>query len=132
MYTIFNQKVKQKWVVLWMSGIKIHVVKVIDSTQKSVQLPYISTINNNRPKMGYTLLVDNYDSFTWNIYADIATLGGNPLVRRNDKITIADVQVSLSVRWPSELCGETWTVERGRNRYQEKSAGSGLNDNEPC
>jgi hypothetical protein len=51
---------------------------------------------DNHLKMGYTLLVDNYDSFTWNIYADIATLGGNPLVRRNDKITIADVQVSLS------------------------------------
>ena len=43
--------------------------------------------------MGYTLLVDNYDSFTWNIYADIATLKGNPLVRRNDKISIQDVQV---------------------------------------
>ena len=49
--------------------------------------------------MGYTLLVDNYDSFTWNIYADIATLGGNPLVRRNDKITIADVQVSPVGSW---------------------------------
>lgn len=46
--------------------------------------------------MGYTLLIDNYDSFTWNIYADIATLGGNPLVRRNDKITLNDVQVGPS------------------------------------
>lgn len=46
--------------------------------------------------MGYTLLVDNYDSFTWNVYADIATLGGNPLVRRNDKITIDEVQVGQS------------------------------------
>lgn len=44
---------------------------------------------------GYTLLVDNYDSFTWNIYADIATLGGNPLVRRNDKITITEIEVSV-------------------------------------
>lgn len=44
-------------------------------------------------KMGYTLLIDNYDSFTWNIYADIATLGGNPLVRRNDKITIQELEV---------------------------------------
>ncbi|RXK36024.1 anthranilate synthase/indole-3-glycerol phosphate synthase/phosphoribosylanthranilate isomerase [Tremella mesenterica] len=42
--------------------------------------------------MGYTLVIDNYDSFTWNIYADIATLGGNPLVRRNDKITIQDIE----------------------------------------
>jgi anthranilate synthase/indole-3-glycerol phosphate synthase/phosphoribosylanthranilate isomerase len=48
--------------------------------------------------MGYTLLIDNYDSFTWNIYADIATLGGNPLVRRNDKISLNDVQVGPSIR----------------------------------
>jgi len=44
--------------------------------------------------MGYTLIIDNYDSFTWNIYADIATLGGNPLVRRNDKITMDEIEVS--------------------------------------
>ena len=44
--------------------------------------------------MGYTLVIDNYDSFTWNIYADIATLGGNPLVRRNDKISISEIEVS--------------------------------------
>jgi anthranilate synthase/indole-3-glycerol phosphate synthase/phosphoribosylanthranilate isomerase len=43
--------------------------------------------------MGYTLIIDNYDSFTWNVYADIAVLGGNPLVRRNDKITIEEIQV---------------------------------------
>ena len=46
--------------------------------------------------MGYTLLIDNYDSFTWNIYADLATLGGNPLVRRNDKISLEEVEVSRS------------------------------------
>lgn len=45
---------------------------------------------------GYTLIIDNYDSFTWNVYADVAVLKGNPLVRRNDKITIEDVEVSLS------------------------------------
>lgn len=44
-------------------------------------------------KMGYTLIIDNYDSFTWNVYADIAVLGGNPLVKRNDKITIEEIQV---------------------------------------
>jgi hypothetical protein len=43
--------------------------------------------------MGYTLIIDNYDSFTWNVYADIAVLGGNPLVKRNDKITIEEIQV---------------------------------------
>jgi len=52
--------------------------------------------------MGYTLVIDNYDSFTWNIYADIATLNGNPLVRRNDKISIQDMEVSRvgSPMWP--------------------------------
>lgn len=43
--------------------------------------------------MGYTLIIDNYDSFTWNVYADVAVLGGNPLVKRNDKITIDEIQV---------------------------------------
>lgn len=46
--------------------------------------------------MGYTLIIDNYDSFTWNVYADVAVLGGNPLVKRNDKITIAEIQVGPS------------------------------------
>ncbi|KAL7418597.1 anthranilate synthase / indole-3-glycerol phosphate synthase [Cryptotrichosporon argae] len=41
--------------------------------------------------MTRTLLIDNYDSFTWNIYADIAVLGGDPLVRRNDKITLDEI-----------------------------------------
>ncbi|KAK4688199.1 hypothetical protein P7C73_g1902, partial [Tremellales sp. Uapishka_1] len=46
--------------------------------------------------MGYTLLIDNYDSFTWNIYADLAVLGGNPLVRRNDKISIEDIEAMFN------------------------------------
>ena len=47
--------------------------------------------------MGYTLIIDNYDSFTWNVYADIAVLGGNPLVKRNDKITIEEIQVRATL-----------------------------------
>ena len=39
-----------------------------------------------------TLIIDNYDSFTWNVYADVAVLGGNPLVRRNDQISIKDIE----------------------------------------
>ncbi|WVQ77871.1 multifunctional tryptophan biosynthesis protein [Cryptococcus sp. DSM 104548] len=42
--------------------------------------------------MGFTLLIDNYDSFTWNIYADLAAIGGNPYVVRNDKITLKEIQ----------------------------------------
>ncbi|WVR06749.1 multifunctional tryptophan biosynthesis protein [Kwoniella sp. DSM 27419] len=46
--------------------------------------------------MGFTLLIDNYDSFTWNVYADIATLGGNPLVIRNDKITMEQMEAMFA------------------------------------
>lgn len=64
---------------------------------RSVMLLHVQpTPPGHKCTMGYTLLIDNYDSFTWNIYADIATLGGNPLVRRNDKITLNDVQVGPS------------------------------------
>lgn len=37
------------------------------------------------------LLIDNYDSFTYNLYQYLAELGAEVEVRRNDKLTIADV-----------------------------------------
>lgn len=39
-----------------------------------------------------TLIIDNFDSFTYNIFQYVAELGGNPTVVRNDKITIQDVK----------------------------------------
>lgn len=66
--------------------------------------------------MGYTLLIDNYDSFTWNIYADIATLGGNPLVRRNDKITIQDMEVGSARPLPAIMLTAPGDVRRWRPR----------------
>ncbi|NOS67238.1 MAG: anthranilate phosphoribosyltransferase [Candidatus Peribacteraceae bacterium] len=39
-----------------------------------------------------TLILDNYDSFTFNLYQSIGELGGNPVVHRNDAITIDDVK----------------------------------------
>ena len=39
------------------------------------------------------LLLDNYDSFTYNLYQYLAELGAEVEVRRNDKITIQDVEV---------------------------------------
>lgn len=36
------------------------------------------------------LLVDNYDSFTWNLYQAMVVLGAEVLVRRNDAITVAE------------------------------------------
>jgi anthranilate synthase component II len=39
-----------------------------------------------------TLIVDNYDSFTWNLYQLFGALGGAPRVVRNDEVTIDDVR----------------------------------------
>jgi anthranilate synthase component 2 len=36
------------------------------------------------------LLIDNYDSFTWNVYQALATLGAEVLVKRNDALGVAD------------------------------------------
>lgn len=38
------------------------------------------------------LLVDNYDSFTYNLYQYLAELGADVLVRRNDAITVAEAE----------------------------------------
>jgi anthranilate synthase component 2 len=37
------------------------------------------------------LLVDNYDSFTYNLYQYLAELGAKVEVRRNDAVTVADI-----------------------------------------
>ena len=38
------------------------------------------------------LVVDNYDSFTWNLVQLVGALGGAPEVVRNDEVTLADVE----------------------------------------
>src|SRR4051812_49508210 len=37
------------------------------------------------------LLIDNYDSFTYNLYQYLCELGAEVVVRRNDKITVSEV-----------------------------------------
>jgi anthranilate synthase component II len=38
------------------------------------------------------LLIDNYDSFTYNLYQYLGELGENVIVKRNDNITIAEIE----------------------------------------
>ncbi|GLV56520.1 glutamine amidotransferase [Dictyobacter sp. S3.2.2.5] len=38
------------------------------------------------------LLLDNYDSFTYNLYQYLAELGAEVVVKRNDEVTLADVE----------------------------------------
>ena len=37
------------------------------------------------------LLIDNYDSFTWNLAQYLGELGAPPVVRRNDEISLEDI-----------------------------------------
>lgn len=37
------------------------------------------------------LVIDNYDSFTWNLVQFLGELGADPLVRRNDAITVEEI-----------------------------------------
>lgn len=37
------------------------------------------------------VLIDNYDSFTWNVYQYLALEGAHVTVYRNDKVTIEDI-----------------------------------------
>lgn len=41
------------------------------------------------------LLIDNYDSFTYNLFHYLGTLGAEVVVRRNDEI---DVQTAMGLR----------------------------------
>ena len=38
-----------------------------------------------------TVILDNYDSFTFNLYQYLGELGERPLVFRNDRVTLAEL-----------------------------------------
>lgn len=42
--------------------------------------------------MRKTLIIDNYDSFTYNLYQLLGELQANPIVFRNDEITLEDIK----------------------------------------
>ncbi|MBL8126744.1 MAG: anthranilate/aminodeoxychorismate synthase component II, partial [Chloroflexia bacterium] len=41
------------------------------------------------------LLLDNYDSFTYNLYQALSELGAEVAVHRNDQLTVAEVKEML-------------------------------------
>jgi anthranilate synthase/aminodeoxychorismate synthase-like glutamine amidotransferase len=44
------------------------------------------------------LIIDNYDSFTYNLVQHVGELGGEPAVFRNDKITLEEIEDKSPVR----------------------------------
>lgn len=38
-----------------------------------------------------TLIIDNYDSFTYNLFQYVAKLGGKPIVHTNDKLNLSEI-----------------------------------------
>jgi len=64
------------------------------------------------------LLIDNYDSFTYNLYQYLAELGAEVLVERNDELTIEEIQqlaptkivISPGPRTPREAGVSTETI----------------------
>ena len=45
-----------------------------------------------------TLIIDNYDSFTYNLYQYLGELGAEPEVARNDAITLAEIRAAAPAR----------------------------------
>jgi anthranilate synthase/aminodeoxychorismate synthase-like glutamine amidotransferase len=46
------------------------------------------------------LVIDNYDSFTYNLVQYFGELGADPLVRRNDQISVAEIEALA----PERIC----------------------------
>ena len=56
------------------------------------------------------LVIDNYDSFTWNLVQYFGTLGAEPVVRRNDELTVEEIEaLAPEVPVPTELADRTST-----------------------
>ncbi|TDR33050.1 anthranilate synthase component II [Hydromonas duriensis] len=51
-------------------------------------------------KMPHVFMIDNYDSFTYNLVQYFGELGAQVTVKRNDEITIADIEAAA----PTHLC----------------------------
>ena len=56
------------------------------------------------------LLIDNYDSFTYNLYQYLGELGENIIVKRNDELTISEIK---------EMNPEAIVISPGPGRPEE-------------
>ena len=63
---------------------KMAVLEVVDHSRHRDASPLVSTASN-------LVLIDNYDSFTWNVYQYLVLEGANVTVYRNDKVTIEEL-----------------------------------------
>ena len=54
------------------------------------------------------ILIDNYDSFTWNLFHFLGDLGADTVVHRNDKISVGRVISSrpsaIDFAWSWHAC----------------------------
>lgn len=39
-----------------------------------------------------TIIIDNYDSFTYNLFQYVAEAGGNPIVKKNDEVSLRQIE----------------------------------------
>lgn len=44
------------------------------------------------------LVIDNYDSFTWNLVQYLGELGADPVVRRNDELSVEEIEAMAPER----------------------------------
>ena len=74
---------------------------------------------------GGVFLIDNYDSFTFNLFQHLSELGAEVLVRRNDRFTLDEVEaldpeaivISPGPRRPSDAGLTPRVIERFAGRY---------------
>ena len=55
-------------------------------------------IRDREPEGAMLLVIDNYDSFTWNLVQYLGELGAEPVVRRNDELSVDDVEAMAPAR----------------------------------
>lgn len=56
------------------------------------QLPPFNTMTAALDEQKHVVMIDNYDSFTWNLYEYLCQAGAKVSVYRNDKITLSEIE----------------------------------------